>query len=958
MTIKGLKIVSLNVRSLYTNLNELYARFKDFDILCFCETWLNDRINDQMISMEGFTIFRLDREKGDIRSKKGKPKRGGGLIIYVKNELSQYTAIMENTTSISYNIEKLCIRINKPNVREKIILNVYRLPNGNVAEGVKEMENAANLIQNHSSGELVILGDFNVNYNLRHTSPFKLIKDFERNCNLTQLIKTSTRQGKNSNTCIDLIFTNMDHVISAGVLDVAISDHLPVFMIKKKQKIHSSSSTIRARTYVNYDKTTFQEEIRWHSNWEDFWEVDQNEPDKMWEVIFETIQEVADKHCPFRNMNIREDTPQWLTKEIISEINHKDFLYRKAKKSKNDEDWEIFRQKKNEVKKLLATAKENFIKNKLDELEGNPRKFWREINKISGLGKNKNGRKCTKIADENGKIYENLDAANFLNDYYVNVGPNLAKKHKKEWKKENCKINVETSFSFNWVTETEIKRLIKEICITKSSAIDELSTRILKDAFEILTFELTYLYNACLQSGIFPLSWGQSKVTPIPKMNKNSTCPGDWRPISQIPLPGKILEKIIHAQMTHYFDLNKILSNNQYGFRRERSTSLAIFEVLKNLHGNWNDKNFSSCAFVDFSRAFDTIDHNILAEKLKLYGFDGISLKFIKNYMACRAQKTTVNGHTSLQAPVTYGTAQGSILGPLIFILYVNDIFESLNPEVSTYMYADDTLLVCKSNNLNEAAEKAQNALEEMVVWCEENKLSINLSKTKHMMVKHTRVDCEPQLKIDDYNIGTVGSYEYLGMILDDKLTMNPYLDGMWKKANAKIGILAKIRRFITEKTAVRIYKCMVRPHLDYIDFVIDSGSADRIQRLDDLQKKATRRIEYCIVPENRRNINDLYGNYNIESLKLRRKRNLVKIIYSQSTDVQNLKIDTVKTNLRSKNKVRLKNDFTSKTRVFNSPLYRGLRLWDSLPSDLQKEKDSRIFKKRIAKYCFKECIT
>ena len=157
--------------------------------------------------------------------------------------------------------------------------------------------------------------------------------------------------------------------------------------------------------------------------------------------------------------------------------------------------------------------------------------------------------------------------------------------------------------------------------------------------------------------------------------------------------------------------------------------------------------------------------------------------------------------------------------------------------------------------------------------------------------------------------------------------------------------------------TAVRIYKCMVRPHLDYIEFVVDSGSADRIQRLDDLQKKATRRKEYCIVPENRRNINDFYGNYNIESLKLRRKRILVKIIYSQSTDIQNLKIDTVKTNLRSKNKVRLKNDFSSKTRVFNSPLYRGLRLWDSLPCDLQTEKDGRLFKKKIANYCFKECI-
>ena len=372
MTIKGLKIVSLNVRSLYANLNELYAGFKDFDILCFCETWLNDRINDQLICMEGFTIFRLDREEGNILSKKGKPKRGGGLIIYVKNELGQYTTTMDNASSISRDVEKLCIRISKPNVREKIILNVYRPPQGKVAEGVKEIETATKLIQDISSGEIVVLGDFNVNYNLRHTSPFKLLKDFERNCNLTQLIKTTTRHGKNKNTCIDLIFTNMEHVISAGVLDTIISDHLPVFIIKKKQKVPSSTSSIRARTYVNYDKTTFQEDIRWRPNWGNLWEIDKNEPEKMWDVILETIQEVANKHCPFRNMTIREDTPHWLTKEIFSEINHKDFLYRKAKKTKNEEDWENFRQKKNEVKKLLATAKENFVKNKLDELEGNP----------------------------------------------------------------------------------------------------------------------------------------------------------------------------------------------------------------------------------------------------------------------------------------------------------------------------------------------------------------------------------------------------------------------------------------------------------------------------------------------------------------------------------------------------------------------------------------------------------
>ena len=221
--------------------------------------------------------------------------------------------------------------------------------------------------------------------------------------------------------------------------------------------------------------------------------------------------------------------------------------------------------------------------------------------------------------------------------------------------------------------------------------------------------------------------------------------------------------------------------------------------------------------------------------------------------------------------------------------------------------------------------------------------MSINLTKTKYMLIKHTKVNHEPHVKIGEYKISTVSLFKYLGMALDDKLTMNHYLDSMWKKTNAKIGILTKIRRFITEKTAVRIYKCMVRPHLDYIDFLVDSGSADRIKKLNKLQEKATRRIEYC----KKKKKKSIFHN------PIRGEKNLVKIMYSQSTNDQNLKIDVVETNLRSKSKVKMKNDFTSKTRVFN-PLYRGLRLWDSLPGDLQKEKDNRTFKKKIPKHYFK----
>ena len=376
-----------------------------------------------------------------------------------------------------------------------------------------------------------------------------------------------------------------------------------------------------------------------------------------------------------------------------------------------------------------------------------------------------------------------------------------------------------------------MKHLIKEIKITKSSAVEGLSTRLLKDAFQVLSFELTYLYNSCLQCGIFPETWGLSIITPIPKTSQRSTDPNDWRPISQICLPGKLLEKIIHNQLYQYLDVNNLLSSNQYGFRKGLSTSVAIFDVLKNLYENWNNKNFTGCIFIDFSRAFDTIDHQILAEKFDLYGLDAIPQKFLFQYMSCRKHNTPVNGCKSSNVPVTYGTAQGSILGPLIFILYVNDIFATIKQDSSIYMYADDTLILCKSDNVDDVTSKAKDALEKIMFWCEVNKLTINYKKTKYMVVKHTKISAEPCLSVDGVKISTVQQYEYLGMLLDDKLSMNEYADAMWKKTNTKVGILARIRRFISEKTAAKIYKSMIRPHMDYIDFVIDSSSADRVKK-------------------------------------------------------------------------------------------------------------------------------
>ena len=205
----------------------------------------------------------------------------------------------------------------------------------------------------------------------------------------------------------------------------------------------------------------------------------------------------------------------------------------------------------------------------------------RRVKEMSGLGKNNSKRtSCTKLVDENDTQYETQKASEYLNNYYVNVGPNLANSLDIEWDKSKCKIQVDNVFNFTWKLEREVVDLVKNIKISKSCAIDGLSTRIIKDAFLILPLELTYMYNICLQKGIFSSSWCISMVTPIPKTKTKSTNAGDWRPISQISLPGKLLEKIVHSQLYYYLQLKHLLSDRQFGFRKRLSTNLAIFDVL------------------------------------------------------------------------------------------------------------------------------------------------------------------------------------------------------------------------------------------------------------------------------------------------------------------------------------------------------------------------------------------
>ena len=405
----------------------------------------------------------------------------------------------------------------------------------------------------------------------------------------------------------------------------------------------------------------------------------------------------------------------------------------------------------------------------------------------------------------------------------------------------------------------------------------------MSDAFCCLTLELAYIYNACIVTGVFPKDWGIAVVTPISKTSANSKNAKDWRPITQILLPGKLLERIIRSQLSAYLENNNILFKNQHGLRSNRSTSSAIFSFLKDLYENGNMHLTSTCIFIDFSRTFDSIDHDIFLRKLKLYRLSEQCINFLSSYIDSRTQCTEVNGYRSPQAKLQCGAAQGSILGPLFYILNVNNMFSYVKYNKCLTMYADNTLLIEQGETQEKSIQACQNALDEVVTWCRLNRLTINMEKTKSMTLAPTvRNDhMTGVVNISSTHLQNVHKYEYLGVSLDDKLSMNNHIEKIMKKVQSKLCTLRKMRRHISEQTALQIYKTLIMCHMDYGDFLVDSGTKVNIDKLDRLQVRTLRCIEYRLDVDGRRELPDLYHRYKLEPLLERRKCNLVKLIYS-----------------------------------------------------------------------------
>ena len=549
--VKGLHFCHLNIRSLWNKFDLVKPLILNsgLTLMSFSETWLNDNLDTNMIHIPGYICYRQDR----TWSENNIPKKGGGVCCYVKNDICVSNTEFGRYNRSTKDIEILWLSLIIPNCKKIIIGNVYRPPQGNVK---KFSENLDDLIQeigqSNQSLEYFILGDFNINYKANNNPETKLLKWFEQKAGFKQIISDITRFS-NNNSCIDLIFTNSNAVFNSGTLDVNLSDHEMIFITRRHIQKERNPTSFIGRSYKNYNEDILIEQLS-ACNWDIFYQC--TDPEIAWNIMENNILDIIDVMCPLQTFHVKHLKDPWISQEILEAIKDKDRLLCRAKRTNQLDDWTLARRRRNEVKAIVKNAKSDFIKENLVRYGNDSKKFWKSIRDVVPSSKSCTNIKIT-LKDKFNQIIEDPKlVSNEMNKFFTSIGPNLAKDMRDPWTYAGIEINEDIDDITT--NDEEVLKYLKDINVNKSSAIKELSSKVLKPAFIHLVHQLTFIYNLCFTMNVFPCKWKKAIVTPLPKDGDLSQCT-NYRPISQLPLPGKILEQIIHNRIDTFCNTNNIL---------------------------------------------------------------------------------------------------------------------------------------------------------------------------------------------------------------------------------------------------------------------------------------------------------------------------------------------------------------------------------------------------------------
>lgn len=640
---------------------------------------------------------------------------------------------------------------------------------------------------------------------------------------------------------------------------------------------------------------------------------------------------------------------EWYTRELKNMKKCRDDLYKKSRITRNALDWDEYYNVKRTYSSKLNKTKSEFIKGKLKAKNGDQKGMWYILKQIiSG----KSHQYFHYIEFKNYRLENNVDISEHFNKYFVHsvneIYNSIPTSNATSDHFPIINSNL-TQFKFDYINENDLILNLKNMKNKKDY--EGVNTQFWLDAMPSIGYLLVNVLNLSFEKGIFPDAWKLSVISPIQKV-KGSNRYEDFRPINSMVVPEKIMEYEVKKQLLRHIDKHKVLINEQSGYRRGHSCESALNYVVANWKSVLDKNKIIVCVFIDLKRAFETVDRGRLLKKLSAYEVRETELEWFKSYLSNRRQRTVFQGELSGQINVELGVPQGSILGPILFVLYINDI-NKIFKFCKIKLFADDTLIYIESDDVNNAIELLNQDLLTLSNWLIVNRLKINVLKTKYMVLSNAPRHVNVDVLIENIVIEKVSEMKYLGCFIDEKLNFGCNANNICKKVGKKLGFLGRISHKLDFLSKITVYNTIVMPHFRFCSTLLFLSSVSDIRRMQVLQNKAMRVILKCNKRTNVESMRDVLNwftiwqsiVYDVIIFMFKIKNQLLP---SYMLECFGSNSDMVR-ETRSKHDFKLNRCQRSSTQ--KSLMYNGAKLYNNLPTYMKNEANIYVFKNTLKKY-------